>query len=154
MLNRFHFISAVSGLATLAALLVSGSASAARIEAFQARAETQANQPCVSNYWTGVYNTCAYTVNVQAAVTVASSGNYSTNAFAYGYYGSTTFTPWSVSSTLDFISTPGTLDHTTGVSNAPTWSTFTSSSLYVASSGAILIHVTLAPSQILSYFTY
>jgi len=154
MSKRFHVMSSVSGLATLAALFVSGSASAARIEGFQARASSAADQPCVTNNWTGIYNTCDRTIEAQIAATVPSSANYTTNGYVYGYNGLTTLQAWAISSTLDFVSTAGARVHLLGTSSAPTWSTFTTSSVSVPSGGALLFSVILAPNQLLSYVTY
>ncbi|MEI9937247.1 MAG: hypothetical protein WDO69_08465 [Pseudomonadota bacterium] len=153
MSNRSHVISAISGLATLAALFVSGSANAARIEGFQSRAAYWSDQPCIGNYWTGVTNTCNYTLDVQASATVT-SGTYSPNAYAYGYNGSTKLNVIGISSTLDWFSGPGQVNLAGGSSSAPTWSTFASSSVSVPVGGAMLFIVTLAPNQFLSYLTY
>jgi len=154
MSKRTHLISAVSGLATLAALFVSGSASAARIEGFNARAAFFSDEPCLNHYWTGLINNCDHPVDVQAAANITTSGNHSPNGYTYGYAGSTSLSAWGISETLDLVSSPGAVSHNGGTSMAPTWATFASLTVYAPPSGSMLFDVILAPNQLLSYLTY
>jgi len=144
----------LSGLAALAGLFVSGNASASRIEGFNSRAAYASDQPCVASAWTGVYNVCNHNVQVQAAATVTTSGNFYPNVMAFADEDST-FQPWGVSSNLDTVWTPGASRHGNDFYGHELWASYPSTTpTYVPANGALLFSVWLPINEKIAAYFY
>jgi len=149
-------ICAASSLAALAALFVSSSASAARMEGFQSRAGYYSDQSCIGNYWTGVINACDRTILVQAVATINSS-NWNTfypNAMAYADDDSTLQT-YGVNNNLDTVWTNGPSTHGHDVRGDAMWGPYlTSPATSVPPAGALIFMVQLPPNAKIGSYSW
>jgi len=145
---------ALCGLAALSTLLVSSVASAGRIEGFRSRAGFFSDQACVANYYTGVTNSCPRNILVQVVATVAASGNYYPNAFAFADDHSS-FQPFGVNNNLDTVWSPGSHSHADDFYGDEMWGSYPSPNpTYVPASGALIFMVWLPENQRLAYYSF
>jgi hypothetical protein len=132
----------------------SSSASAGVMSGFWTRTASVADQHCMANDWTGVYNSCGTTA-FQSAVYIGTAGNYHPSAQIYGDAG-VRCQYWGVTGTLDWIWTNGVFGHTTDYYGGPIWASCfpDPNSTWVPSVGSLLFQITMPYGAVISNYSW
>ena len=134
--------------------LQSSSIGAGTLSGFWTRAANVADQHCVTNDWTGVYNSCG-PVAFQSATFPGASGNYYPSVWIYGN-ASVSCQYWGVTNTLDWIWTNGARGHTTDYYGGPIWAGCLPDPYptWVPSGGGLLFQVVLPYGAVIGSYSW